>query len=274
VRHRETGLRRITKLFGPNNGWAPLYATGPDADLLGRSLAQLVTGPDTSAKVELDSAESLDSYRPGARLIPSFVTGRIVGDLGAGARLAVAVNGMVGGVTESFNNGGEIRFAAMVPPDALTGGPNSLEVLAITGTGARRRLAPLDLGRPVDYRLSEHDGVTTIVGAGREAKVTPGRIDGFVELSELNEQGIRILGWAVDPSGPAPAERIVVFHRGKLVTQGRPTLVREDVAKRYGDSALHSGFQVRGRSEGVSLDDVRVFAVTGDAATQLPLLRP
>jgi hypothetical protein len=274
VHRREAGLRRITRLFGSNDGWAPVYATGPDADLLGRSLAQVATGPDARARVELDSAESLDSYQPGARLIPSFVTGRILGDLRAGGRLAVAVNGVVGGVTESFSNGDEIRFAAMVPPDSLTAGHNSLDVLAIAGTGAQRRLAPLDLGRPVAYRLNEKGGVTTIVGAGRTAKVSPGRIDGFVELSELNEQGVRILGWAVDPSGPAPAEQIVVFHRGKLITEGRPTLVREDVAERYGESALRSGFQVRGRSEGVSLDDVRVFAVSGDAATELPLLRP
>jgi hypothetical protein len=272
VRLREAGARRMTGLFGSGDGWRRVYATGPDEDLLGRPLLRLVADADPPARVELDSAESLDSYRPGARLAPSFVTGRIVGGLGEGARLAVAVNGVIAGVTQSFSHGDETRFAGMVPPVALAEGRNALEILAITGLGTRRRLTPLELGRPVEYRLGEDDGVTTISGAGRTAEVSPGRIHGFVELAELNEQGIRILGWAVDPSGPAPAERIVVFHGRQLVTQGRPTLVREDVAERYSDSALRAGFQVRGRSEGLTLAGVRVFAVSGDVATQLPLL--
>ena len=59
-----------------------------------------------------------------------------------------------------------------------------------------------------------------------------------------------------------------------MITQGRPTLPREGVAARYGASATRSGFQVRGSSNTARLDDVRVFAVAGNVATELPLLQP
>ena len=65
-----------------------------------------------------------------------------------------------------------------------------------------------------------------------------------------------------------------MFDRGEMITQGRPTLPREGVAARYGASATRSGFQVRGSSNTARLDDVRVFAVAGNVATELPLLQP
>ena len=169
VRQREAGLRRMLALFESNHGWRPLYATGPDSDLLGRPLAELDATTGTPARVELDSDEALDAQRPGARVVPSAVSGRIHGDLESGARLAVAVNGVVRGATRTFRHGGETRFGAIVPPDSFVDRPDSLEILVVRGTGAGRRVVPLGVERPVEYRLAEESGATTIVGGGRNA---------------------------------------------------------------------------------------------------------
>jgi hypothetical protein len=274
VRRRRAGHARMVRLFGSNDSGRRLYATGPYVDLLGRSVAKLAMQADAGSRVELDSADLLDRFDPGAPVVPSFITGRIVGDVAEGVPLAVAVNGTVGGVTQSFRHADEIRLAAMVPPDAFREGYNSLDVFAVRPVGAGRRLEPLALERPEEYQLVEEGRVTTIVGAGREARVTDRRLDGFVEVLQLDDQGIRIIGWAVDPADRRPVDRVVVFYRGQMITQGRPTLPREGVAVRYGAAATRSGFQVRGRFEEAGLDEVRVFAVAGHVASELPLLHP
>ena len=85
VRRRAAGLRRMIGLFGADDGGRGLYAGGGAADLLGRPGARLDTDP-AGARVELDTA-AIDDFHPGGRLSPSFVTGRIVGEVGGGRPL-------------------------------------------------------------------------------------------------------------------------------------------------------------------------------------------
>ena len=161
-------------------------------------------------------------------------------------------------------------MAGIVPVGAFRAGSNSLEVFAIEGT-ARRRLAPLEAQRPNAYRLVEKDGTTAIVGGGRTFMVEDGRLQGYVDRFEIDDQGARLSGWAVDTDGPRPAERLVVFDDGRLVAQATPTLARPDIVQRFGsDAVAKSGFELRGSATGAKVEDLRVFALSSDRATELP----
>jgi hypothetical protein len=267
VRRRQAGLERMIQLFGSDDGGARLYANGPNWDLLGRRVARLTSAPSSGARAELDSAQQLDDFSPAAGVVPSFVSGRIEGGLGPGVSLAVAVNGRIGAVTESFTNEGELRLAGIVPVSAFRAGSNSLAIYAVQGTGGQRRLAPLETARPTGYRLAGD----AIEGGGRTYPIEEGGLQGFVDRPAIDDQGALLAGWAVDPDGPVPAERILVFFRGRLVAQGRPSQSRPDIVENFNTQAvLKSGFELRAAAPGAGIDDLRVFALSKDEASELP----
>jgi hypothetical protein len=272
IRRREAALKRMLFLFGSDDGGARLYANGANPDLLGRPVARLASAPAGDVRVELDSSELLDDFRPGAHVVPSFVSGRIEGGLALGTSLAVAVNGRIGAITESFRgDDGDTRLAAIVPVSAFRAGANSLEIFAVAGRGAQRRLTSLATERPSEYRLREADGKTTVEGDGRTYEVEKGRLQGYVDQPQLDDQGFQLRGWAVDPDGPLPAERIVVFLDGRVVAQGQPTLQRPDIVENFGsDAVAKCGFELRGGAPGADLDDLRVVALGKDGASELP----
>jgi PAS domain-containing protein len=269
VRQRAAGLRRMIGVFGADDGGRRLYANGQGAELLGLPADGLTTGARTGSRVVLDSGNLLDDFHPGARLVPSFVTGRITGHIAAGTPLAVGVNGTVRATTEAFRDGDDVRLAGLVPPFAFRQGSNSIEVYAIGGASGRV-LSPLTTERPATYRLIEDRGKTLIAGAGREREVQRGRLEGYIEVVVRDDRGLRVAGWAVDADRLVPVERVVVFSGGQLVAQGRPTLVREDIAAHYHDlSVARSGYEARGSGEGVDLHELRVFALSGNVAVEL-----
>jgi hypothetical protein len=271
VRRRRAGLDRRLFLFGANDGGARLYASGPDFDLLGRRVGRLRTAARRRARVELDGDELLEDYRPGQKVAPSFVSGRLVGDAEAGTRLAVAVNGVVRAITTAFLDGEEHRMAAIVPAAAFRAGGNAVDVFAIEGQRDARTFARVMTERPREYRLVERDGTTTIVGAGREARVRGDALEGYAESFEEDDQGVVVYGWSVDPERGRPAEVVLLVADGRVIAQSRPRGLRNDIQSKYQDSGVaRAGFQLRARASGIAVDDLRVFAVSGDSAAQLP----
>jgi hypothetical protein len=63
--------------------------------------------------------------------------------------IAVAVNGVIGGVSETFASGDSSPtwFTAMVPDTLLRPGANQLQLFLLDNTGGQQRLHPLTLTR-------------------------------------------------------------------------------------------------------------------------------
>jgi hypothetical protein len=61
--------------------------------------------------------------------------------------VAVAVNGVIGGVSETFATGDSppTWFSAMVPDTLLRPGDNQLQLFLLDTVGGRQRLHPLNL---------------------------------------------------------------------------------------------------------------------------------
>jgi hypothetical protein len=268
---RVAGLQEMTARFGSDDGGRRLYATGPHWDLLGRRPASLASAP-ALGRVELDSAHLLADFRPDSRLVPSFVSGRVVGELRPGTSVAVALGGRIRSVAQVFAAGDELRLAALVPAEAFEAGANSIDLFAVRPGG---RLAPLATGRPESYRLVEEDGEWRVEGGGVSAQLQEGAIEGFVDRYEIDDQGARVGGWAVAADGPKPAGRLLVFAGDELIAQGEPNRVRPDIVQRYGTAAVRrSGYELLGGGQGAELSDLRVIAISGDIASELPVYRP
>jgi Sulfatase len=266
--HR-AALSRMIASFGASDGGAGLYGMG-DTRLLGRPVAGLVSQANAPARVELANADLYTDVRPDARLLPSLVRGDVVGSIRADSPLAVAVNGRVSAVTDAVTEDGAVQLDAMVPPDAFRAGNNTIDVFAVDGTVSRPQLVRLDVERPATYRLAERDGNPAIVGVGSEARVEPGRGNGYVEALKLDDQVLQVSGWAVDPEGKRPVQRLLVFDGTRLIAQTRPTEARADIAKKYGtDTVTQSGFRLSTSATGVELSDIRIIALSGDRAIEL-----
>ena len=98
VREREQIIDRNHALFGTGaDGPGRIYRIGPNEDLLGKSPA----GPP-AARRGLLYAVDYENVDPSSPFIPTFVVGQVNGGGEAGRQIAVAVNGKIVGVGQTF----------------------------------------------------------------------------------------------------------------------------------------------------------------------------
>jgi hypothetical protein len=145
-----TALRGVTdRLLRPQDGYLGWFKFGPHADLIGRRVTDLtIAGSGGAARVI-----GLDEYRrvdPSSGTVPAQVAGQLVRTTpGTPPRppVAVAVNGVIGGVSETFPSGDSrpTWFSAMVADSLLHPGDNRLELFLLDTTGGDARLHPLTL---------------------------------------------------------------------------------------------------------------------------------
>jgi hypothetical protein len=264
-RLQAAAVARKTALFGERDGDAGLFRVGPDRDLLGRPASGL-TVRRGSLRAELDGSRLLASLRPGAALLPAFVSGRLTGSTPAPVRLLVAVNGRIAGSTYSFDVGGGPQFASMVPESALKAGANDVRLIQVSGAGRARTFSDVDVQAATPYRLVKRGGKEVILrGDDVAATVRAGAVDGYVERVLQDGGTLGATGWSATAAGPA--DMVLVFAKGELIASGRPTEARPDVAKTIGRAALRSQFRITGAAaEGTK---VRIFGLRGKAASEL-----
>jgi hypothetical protein len=127
-------------LFG--SPWASLYRVGSHPELLGRQADSLPAASAGPASAVLANADLLDDVDPADEILPTRVTGTIVGGTGELRDVAVAVNGRIRATGRSFRLRGNPRerFSMLVPEDSLRPGANRVELFEVR---PGERLAPL-----------------------------------------------------------------------------------------------------------------------------------
>jgi Sulfatase len=143
-------LRGITdRLLRPQDGYLGWFRFGPHADLVGRRVGDLTVagGGGTARVIGLDDYRHVD---PDSGRVPAHVGGQLTRTApGTPPRpaVAVAVNGVIGGVSGTFASGDSppTWFSAMVPDTLLRPGDNKLQLFLLYDTGGQQRLHPLTL---------------------------------------------------------------------------------------------------------------------------------
>lgn len=134
------------RLAEPEAGVAGLFRFGPHTELVGTRVA----GHDVdlaAGRVRVDEADDYRSVDPDGATVPAIVSGEIDGvpGVGAGSAVAVAVNGVIGGVSEVFPAPDrDAGFVTMVSPTLFRAGENRVEVFVIAADEGRVRLERLD----------------------------------------------------------------------------------------------------------------------------------
>jgi hypothetical protein len=130
TRERQAIIDRNLKLFG-SDGDDRLYRIGPNPELIGQDAA----GAGLSKlDVELPYASEYRSVDTGSGFVPAHVVARVRGGGGGGREIAVAVNGRIVAVGETFTlatgDEGEL-VSVMVPPESFEQGRNEVEVFEV-----------------------------------------------------------------------------------------------------------------------------------------------
>jgi hypothetical protein len=134
--------RRNASLFG--SGSDSMFRLGPRKDLLGRATSALPTEASEGTSIALEEPAQFENVRPGSLFVPARIVGSIQhSPVDGGTPLAVAVNGRIAAVTESFDRPGADTFAVLVPAAVFRGGKNSVDVYAVEGSRGSTRLIHL-----------------------------------------------------------------------------------------------------------------------------------
>jgi hypothetical protein len=149
-------LRGVTdQMVRAENGYLGWFQFGRFADLVGKRPGQVGVEAGSGGDAKVDDLDDFRGVDPGGGSVPAMVTGQVSLAPGAPARpaVAVAVNGVIGGVSELFKeerdnqgsqpNGPRDKFAAMAPDTLFNEGDNRLELFLVDAAGDRVRLRPL-----------------------------------------------------------------------------------------------------------------------------------
>jgi Sulfatase len=271
----ERVVDRTIALFGSRDRGSGLFASGTDGDLVGLTPDWLPVIPGAEVVVELETPEQFASVKPNGPLIPAFVSGRLTGRASERERLAIAVNGRIQAVTQSyrdpFEDDEEVRFSAMIPVGALRAGSNRVEVYRVEGGGNLRRLVSLSSS---PARIKTRNGREVIVlPSGKEVEVIPGAISGFIDDLASEDEALVVRGWAADLERRRIPDQVLVFARNRFAGAGAPTVSRPDVATARGRSFELSGYRLSipsGRArELTDVSRIRVFALSANRASEL-----
>jgi Sulfatase len=143
-RRKQALVDRKAALFGTGaDGPERIYRVGPNQELVGREVASLGATGESSAKVALTDPGAYADVDPDGPALPTWVTGEVSGGDGDRRDVAIAVNGVVRAVSNSFQlaNGDAELVAALVPPSSLRKGENTVEVFEVSGSPGALRLA-------------------------------------------------------------------------------------------------------------------------------------
>ena len=262
VAARDERLREQITTFG-SGGWGSMWAGGPLAGYVGRTVADVAPTTAEGLELTLDGRTLLNAVDPGSRLTPSYLEGRIDG-AEPGWDLALAVGGRVVATSRTYDALGETRFAGLVPEGALRAGRNEIDVLvARPGSGGLER-------------IEERDASLRLTGAGlRKADGTTIPLDADItgEVAVLIEPGrADFSGWAADLERRSRVESVAVFVDGRLLYEATGMSFRRDApAEEEGIEGPGFGFPLPdgalpARGDGHS---VRVIALSGGRAGEL-----
>jgi len=143
------------ELLQPADGYEGWFQFGPHGDLVGRRASQVGIEAAGAGSAKVEKLAEYAKADPGGGLVPAQVAGQVSLAAGVPSRpvVAVAVNGVIAGVSETFREvrdaqgsqpeGPPDKFSAIALDTLFKKGGNRLELFVIDDSGGKLRLRPL-----------------------------------------------------------------------------------------------------------------------------------
>jgi 4-amino-4-deoxy-L-arabinose transferase-like glycosyltransferase len=121
----------------------------------------------------------------------------------------------------------------------------------------------------VHGRLGGRKGVLSW-SLGKRVTIVPGAARGRVEHVTPGKERLTLNGWALDATRPRLADWVLYFSGGRLLAVSPAGGLRPDIARAFGPSASLAGFSLSPAQAPAEHAAIRVFAVVGKRASELP----
>lgn len=259
-------VTRKHRLFGEGSDLGGLYTIGPYSNLIGKKIRLERPIAGSGLTVTIDNEELYDRVDLNSSYIPAHITGRLHADNKSEIHtIAVAVNGVVSGVTRTFVNPvGETVFSAIAPESSFRSGRNQLDVFIVDETGEEQVLSQVNRKKMIAFSFSTPDRLKS--SQGDTIKITKGVILGSLDRIKLQNDNVSLIGWAASKEPSNFPDVIAVFVNDRFFYTGVINRNRRDVVDYFNDeSLLRSGFHFQFSSEmfrNIKKAEIRVFGVS------------
>lgn len=267
ARARLEAVQRKFSLFG-SGSWERVFHIGDFPTLLGTPVSRLSVGRRSRLTVRLRGLRFFQQVNLEAPFLLCDITGRVTGDSATSGShtLAVAVNGVVRGVTRTARFREDWGFEALVPDTSFHDGSNRVVVYEIEKRDGTQVLRPTgSTALPVFQWVESPSGANLRDEKGSRIPVRKGEMTGWV-VSRMEDNRVKIGGWAIDEEALSLPRFVVLFKDGHFLQAQATHEERPEVVARYGNSGLlRSGFLFElplGDFPDPTRTEVRVFAVS------------
>ena len=189
------------KLFGSEP--STLFKIGPHNELIGLPLVQFATTSLPAVQCDLDEDSYFNDVDFKSPVMLTQVTGRVLRsrqETFVPLTLAVAVNGTIRAMTESYREGADERFAAIIPESELHPGHNEVRISAVTTDNDRVALAEIPKVNVPPYQWGSLIFFTT------EGNARPYQAEGWGRpeqyITWINGQRARLVLPVTAPTSP------------------------------------------------------------------------
>ena len=219
--------------------------------------------------MQLSNENLLRTVDTHSGLLPTWIQGDVSGPLDS-QDLAIAVNGRIAAVTQTFGVGGVTKFDAMVPEGSLHDGRNDVSVYAVQPSGLEELK-----GSSVTTTLKTRGGIELIASSGgRAVPVRPAALAGSVAVKP--GPTFEFDGSASDAARKHKVDAVMVFVDGEQVYASRASLIQPKSGlgqiRTQNPYAFQFDLPASLLPKPGSGHKVRVFAVRGGAAGELRYL--
>jgi hypothetical protein len=265
------------RLFGERTPLDQLTMRGPNDDLIGKKVDAFNARGDASLTIQHDQAPLFDKPidMQGA-FIPLYQSGRILGHAEEAPQpVAVAVNGVIRAVTQTYAHYADAEFRVVLPRVALQSGKNTIEFFVVdAGAGGS-----IELLKP---RVRESFRITTSADGGRTLEqangaiipIKPGAVRGVLQPLDTSGESLVLSGWAIDENKKTPASEILVFIDDHFIVKMPVTMERPDLAKWLGDKYRNCGFYRYVPLDSFRSCQISAYAVSGNVASEVQYVNP
>ena len=257
-------LQRKIGLFG-SGGWDSLFKIGAYPNIIGKLVSELQRIDDSPLRVELDGESFLSRVDLTSRFVLANIRGRISAETsGEDHYLAVAVNQVIRAVTRTLDGSNGLEFSAVIPKSAFQSGRNQVDIYQIKESLGRLSLALVQRKDLLTVQLRE-SGSMISMSDGRALPIIADGATGWV-VSTLEDERVKIAGWAADLKLPGLLESVVLFQDGIFVSLQKTRYPRADVVESFSSpEILDSGFLFElpvTSTRDLSGKEIRLFAVS------------
>lgn len=264
---RGATLRRLVERFSLDSTSTDHFRFGRYASLIGKTIQGLELR-DGGPQLSLRQPSIFKAVVPESGYVPSLINGTLQGMPEEFDEFMVAVNGVVRATARVGRVDGEWAFSCIVPEESFRKGSNRIDGFWVSGPAESPRILRATQPDNRDFRIA---GNYLVTPDHERIPITRRTRGGAVDQLKQVNNLVAVSGWGGNPAAGRPADKILAFADGDMLSQSKPRFERPDLAQRHHlDEPFIAGFRMLLESALMDGKDVRFVAVMGDQAVELP----